>query len=204
MKILRFLLLLLLAGCANGMRGNASVDTYDFGQGERMASDGAATKIAGRLALEVLAAPWLDATQIDYRLTYDDPLKRRQYANSRWAAPPASLLAQQLRRQLGIAPANGGVAVNCLLRVELQEFSHVFSLPNESRGVLQGQLSLIDGKRRQIAGRAVRIENPAVTPDARGGVAALALAGAELGRQIAAWLEQPEMASDLKACVPGR
>lgn len=204
MKISSLLLVLMLAGCAGGARNDVPVDTYDFGQAERIALEGAATRIGGRIALEVLAAPWLDAPYIDYRLVYEDPLKRRQYSSSRWAAPPASLLAQHLRRQLGVASVNSGVAAGCLLRIELQEFSHVFSMPNDSRGVLQGQVSVIDGKRRMVAGRAVRIETPAATADARGGVAALVVAGTELGRQIFAWLEQPEMANELRACGSAR
>ena len=92
----------------------------------------------------------------------------------------------------------------CRLRIELQEFSQVFATPLASHGVLQGQVSLIDGKRRLIAGQALNIERPAPTPDAAGGVQALVQTGQELGRQLAAWLDRLEREGGLKTCRPVR
>jgi cholesterol transport system auxiliary component len=195
-----------LAGCAGGARNETAAAVYDFGQPAGTKTEAAelrADALAGRLALEVSAAAWLDGQGIDYRLAYGDPLRRGQYADSRWAAPPAQLLAQQLRRRFGFAAADG-VAAACVLRVELQEFSHVFTLPSTSQGVLQGQISLIDGKRRLIAGRAVGIERPAREPDAAGGVQALVEASGELGRQIAGWLDRLEREGRLKGCAAER
>jgi cholesterol transport system auxiliary component len=200
------LLALLLHGCAGVARNETPAAVYDFGQPAGAEAESAgfyADALAERLALEVGAAPWLDGQGIDYRLAYGDPLRRGQYADSRWAAPPAQLLAQQLRRQIGFAAA-GSVAAACVLRVELQEFSHVFTLPSTSQGVLYGQISLIDGKRRLIAGRAVGIERPAREPDAAGGVQALVEASGELGRQIAGWLDRLEQEGRLKSCAPRR
>jgi cholesterol transport system auxiliary component len=195
---------LALGGCAGMARDETPAAVYDFGQSAEAGSAGLrADALAGRLALEVTAAPWLDGQGIDYRLAYGDPLRRGQYADSRWAAPPALLLAQQLRRQIGFAAADS-VTAACVLRVELQEFSQVFTLPSASQGVLQGQISLIDGKRRLIAGRAVGIERSAREPDAAGGVQALVEASGELGRQIAGWLDRLESEGRLKGCVPGR
>ncbi|MDR0439837.1 MAG: PqiC family protein [Candidatus Accumulibacter sp.] len=193
---------LALAGCAGVARDETPAAVYDFGQTAGAESaEFRADALAGRLALEVGAAPWLDGRGIDYRLAYGDPLRRGQYADSRWAAPPAQLLAQQLRRQIGFAAADS-VAAACVLRVELQEFSHVFTLPSTSQGVLQGQISLIDAKRRLIAGRAVGIERPARESDAAGGVQALVETSAELGRQIAGWLDRLEQEGRLKGCAP--
>ncbi|MDR1708130.1 MAG: PqiC family protein, partial [Candidatus Accumulibacter sp.] len=183
------LLGLLLAGCAGLPREGAPVKVYDFGQPGDAQTPGDAADLAGRIALDVRAAPWLNGPEIDYRLAYGDPFRRSQYAGSRWAAPPALLLAQQLRRQVGFAAVDS-VAADCVLRVELQEFSQVFSAPQASRGTLLGQVSLIDGKRRPIAGYAVGIERPAPEPDAAGGVQALVEASHELGRQIADWLHR--------------
>jgi cholesterol transport system auxiliary component len=200
--LLAALLAVSLAGCAGMARKETSVAVYDFGQiAEVESAELRADALAGRLALETSAAPWLDGAGIDYRLAYGDPLRRGQYADSRWAAPPALLLAQQLRRQIGFAAADS-VAAACVLRVELQEFSHVFTLPSTSQGVLQGQISLIDAKRRLIAGRAVGIERPARAPDAASGVQALVEASGELGRRIAGWLDQIEREGRLKSCAP--
>lgn len=204
MRIALLLVALLLGGCVGTGRQGAPANIYDFGPPDRAGVENGAARLAGRMALEVRAAPWLEGPHIDYRLAYGDPLKRLQYADSRWAAPPASMLAQQLRRQLGFAAVNSGIAAECVLRVELQEFSHVFSAPNASQGRLQGQVSLIDGKRRQIASRAISIESQAPSADAAGGVKALVQASLELGQQLAGWLDQRDRANDLKACGPGR
>jgi cholesterol transport system auxiliary component len=186
----------LLDGCAGVGRNETAATVYDFGPPAVFGEDAGidASRQTERLALEVRAAPWLDGTGIDYRLTYDDPLRRNQYVDSRWAASPVQLLAQQLQRRLGFATADG-LATDCVLRVELQEFSHVFTAPQVSHGALQGQIGLIDGKRRLIAYRAIDIERPARTADAAGGAQALAEAGEELGRQLAGWLAQRERES---------
>ncbi|MDR2113473.1 MAG: PqiC family protein [Candidatus Accumulibacter sp.] len=190
----------LLAGCASLERNEKPAAIYDFGQPAFSSVENAAA--AGRLALEVRAAPWLDGPGIDYRLTYSDPLRRNQYIDSLWAAPPALLLAQRLRRRIGFSAVDS-VAADCVLRIELLEFSHVFTAPRISQGVLQGQISLIDGKRRLLAGRAIAIERPAPDSDAAGGVQALVEASEELGRQLAGWLERLEREGGLKACASG-
>jgi cholesterol transport system auxiliary component len=197
---------LLLGACAGMTQNKTPPAVYDFGQPilsgvKNIEAD--ANARAENLALEVRAAPWLDGPEIDYRLAYSDPLRRSQYVDSRWAAPPALLLAQQLRRQIGFASVDS-VVTECVLRVELQEFSQVFTAPQISQGVLQGQVSLIDAKRRLIAGRAIGIERPAREPDAVGGVLALVEASEELGRQLADWLERIEREDMLKICRPAR
>ena len=65
----------------------------------------------------------------------DDPLKLRSYAGSRWAGAPGLLLAQRLRQQIGVVGSGGQTATNCLLRLDLQEFSQVFDTPLQSRGL---------------------------------------------------------------------
>ncbi|MDR3298493.1 MAG: PqiC family protein [Candidatus Accumulibacter sp.] len=185
-----------LGACAGTMQNKTPPAVYDFGQ---PILSGVEDVQAERLALEVRAAPWLDGPEIDYRLAYSDPLRRSQYVDSRWAAPPALLLAQQLRRQIGFASIDSVVA-ECVLRVELQEFSQVFTAPRISQGVLQGQVSLIDAKRRLLAGHAVGIERPARGPDAVSGVLALADASEELGRQLAGWLDRLDREGALKTC----
>jgi cholesterol transport system auxiliary component len=191
---------LALGGCAGMARNRMPAAIYDFGAPAQSAEDVLPARApARRLALEVAAAPWLDSPGIDYRLAYADPLERSQYADSRWAAPPALLLAAQLRRKIGFAAVD--VAAECLLRVELQEFSQVFTAPRTSHGVAQGQVSLIDGKRRLIASRAFGIERPARQADAAGGVQALVEAGDELGRQLDAWLGRLDREGGLKSCA---
>lgn len=191
---------LLLAACAGGGGNGAAPSVYDFGM--------PATRLAGadtwsRLALEIRAPHWFDTPGIEYRLAYDDPLKLRDYADSRWAGAPAQLLGQRLRQQLGVASTTGNTSVDCLLRLELQEFSQVFDAPQQSRGVLHGSLSLLDAKRRVVAERAIAIEQAAASADARGGVVALVAASDELGRQMAAWLHGLDKNGSFKVCRTG-
>lgn len=185
----------LLAACANGARNGAPAAVYDFGMpAARLADDGAWS----RMAVEIKAPYWFDSLSIEYRLNYDDPLKLREYGGSRWAGAPALLLGQRLRQQLGTHGATSDTAVDCLLRFEVQEFSQVFDTPQQSRGVLHGNLTLLDGKRRPLAGRQIAIERASPSPDARGGVGALLAASDELGRQIAGWLDS--LPPDAAAC----
>ena len=186
----------LLGGCAISPGNGRSPAVYDFGlPSARNGGEGEWP----RIALEVVAPPWFDALNVDYRLAYDDPLKQRAYSGSRWAGAPGVLLAQRLRQRLGMATSSGNAAASCLLRFELQEFSQVFDAPTQSRGVLQGTASLIDARKQRIAGRDFLIEQPAASQDARGGVDALVAAGSTLSSQLADWLGALEKS---KAMVP--
>ena len=190
---------LLLGGCAVSPENGRSMAVYDFGlPAARAGGEGEWP----RIALEVVAPPWFDALNVDYRLAYDDPLKQREYAGSRWAGAPGVLLAQRLRQRLGMASSSGNAAANCLLRFELQEFSQVFDAPTQSRGVLQGTASLIDARKQRIAGKDFLIEKPAASQDARGGVDALVAAGSELASQLGAWLGALEKSKGMELCQP--
>ena len=177
----------LLAGCAASPSA-VQPTVYDFGLPvSALAGQGGTGAEAMNLAVDVDTPPWFDSPGIDYRLAYDDPLKRREYADSRWAANPGQLLTQRLRQQLG-APDAAGAAEACTLRIELQEFSQVFDSPQHSRALLQATAILTDAMRRVIAERQFVAEKNAATPDARGGVGALVEAGNALGQQLADWL----------------
>jgi cholesterol transport system auxiliary component len=185
----------LLSACGSAPRSTVTV--YDFGL--------PAARLAGadgwsRLALDVKAPAGFDDLKVDYRLAYDDPLQQRDYAASRWAANPAVLLAQQLRQQLGMAGASSGVAVDCLLKVELQAFSQVFVAPGQSHALLQANVSLLTTKRQLLAERPFVIEQAAASADANGGVRALVAASSGLGQQLSAWLMTLEKDARLKAC----
>ncbi|RDE51498.1 MAG: ABC transporter [Candidatus Accumulibacter meliphilus] len=188
---------LLLAACAGGARNNTPAEVYDFGLPAARLAEGSGW---AKLALEIRAAYWFDSPSIEYRLLYDDPLKLRSYAASRWAGAPGLLLAQHLRQQLGLLDSSGRTAVSCLLRLELQEFSQVFETPLLSRGVLQGTARVIDARHQIVAERAFSIEQPAAGADASGGVRALVVASNALGQQLAGWLQELEKLGRLKQC----
>ena len=188
----------LLSACT-GIAGNTPpVAVYDFGlPAARLVADGTWS----RLALEVRSPVWFESLNVDYRLAYDEPLKQREYVGSRWAGAPGVMLAQGLRQQIGAVNATGNTVTDCLLRVELQEFSQIFDTPQQSRALLQGNVSLIDSKRQVLAERPVVIEIPAATADANGGVNALVAASTELGHQLADWLGRLDKAT-LGNCRP--
>lgn len=188
---------LLLSACVGGAGNSVPSVTYDFGLPvARLAVGGTWPG----LSLEVRSPPWFDSTNVDYRLAYADPLTRRQYVGSRWAGAPAQLIAQRLRQQLGVVSATANSATDCLIRVELQEFSQVFDSPQSSRGVLTASVSLIDGKRRVVAERLAVIDKPALGADASGGVQALVAASTEFGRLLSDWLLELEKNGGLKSC----
>ncbi len=188
---------LLLSACVGGAGNSVPSVTYDFGLPvARLAVGGTWPG----LSLEVRSQSWFDSTNVDYRLAYADPLTRRQYVGSRWAGAPAQLIAQRLRQQLGVVSATANSATDCLIRVELQEFSQVFDSPQSSRGVLTASVSLIDGKRRVVAERLAVIDKPALGADASGGVQALVAASTEFGRLLSDWLLELEKNGGLKSC----
>ena len=110
------------------------------------------------------------------------------------------LLAQRLRQQIGVVGSGGQTATNCLLRLELQEFSQVFDTPLQSRGLLRGQASLLDSRHRIVGERRVAVEEPAAGVDARGGVNALVRASDALAGELAAWLNDQEKRGTPKSC----
>ena len=173
------LLTILLAGCAGAGRNSVPMDVFDFGVSTRAPS---ASTQWSKVALEVRAPHWRDALAIDYRLLYENPLKLRTYAASRWAGPPTQLLAQQWQQQLGVLAGSGRPVVNCLLVVDVREFAQWFDTPQLSRGVLHAHASVFDAGRRPIAQRVMTSEQAAAGADARSGVAALVASGDELGR----------------------
>ena len=191
------IVLLLLGGCAVGAKNSTPVVVYDFGlpAARLPASPG-----WSRTVLEVRSPSWFEVLNVDYRLLYDNPLKRREYADSRWAGAPGVLLAQRLRQQLGTVNASESSAASkaCLLRVELQEFSQFFDSPQQSRALVQASVQLYDARRQLLAERQLAIETPAASADAQGGVTALVAASSEFGVQLAHWLAGPDPA--LKAC----
>ena len=175
----------LLTACLGAPQRTAP-SVYDFGvPTQRIASTGAWANVA----LDVHAPVWLDAPGIAYRLAYEDPLRWRNYADSRWVDSPVRLLGQQLRQQLGMGAMNGTAAAGCLLRVELQSFTQVFATPQQSHGRLQASVMLVDGQRQLLAERTFAVEEEAATPDAQGAVRALTAAGSVFGQQLAQWLE---------------
>lgn len=193
----------LLAGCATPERP-VRASLYDFGPMLAAAAPAAApTATLPPLVLADVEAPGsFDGTALLYRLGYADANNLRPYAMARWSAPPAQLIRQRLREHLGrerpvldlndaaTLARRGGEAPR-VLRIELEEFSHYFESEKDSSGLLRLRCTLLEntpGGERLVAQRTFDLRRPAPTPDAPGGVRALAAATDAAAGEIAQWL----------------
>lgn len=196
-----------LAGCALTDRPHRPT-MYDFGPGGLSGGAHAAgpgeAKLAPLALADIDAAGPIDSTAVLYRLGYADDHQLRPYAEARWAMSPPQLLRQRLRDRLGAqrvvlnadelsSLGRGDGPAPLTLRIELEEFSQWFESPSQSVGLLRLRATLIDSTPagdRLLAQRSVVMRRPAPTPDAPGGVRALADASDAAVQDIAQWLQQ--------------
>ena len=191
--MLVLLLAATLAGCSLGPEKKDAAATYDLSGAPSSAAG--KTRIRATLLVQPVAAPgWLESNAIVYRLNYQDAARQLNYANSRWAAPVASLVAQRLRAQLAAASDSGIVNIadsaraDYALRVELEEFSQVFDTAEASRAVIVARASLVNLAKRSLqAQKTFTIDRPAAGANAESGVRALSAGSAELVDAIVAW-----------------
>lgn len=191
-------LVMSLAGCATS-RPEGAVKAYDFGPAPLQAS---ATTRQANLATVVLfdpqVSPMLEGNAVLYRLAYADAQQLKPYALTRWSMPPAQLIGQRLRQQLGVqraVVAPGEAAAQFNLRLVLEEFSQVFDSPADSHGLLRLRATLTQrnaGSETLLAQRSFVVQQTAPTPDAVGAVRALTAASDQMAAQIEAWLAQWE------------
>ena len=199
-------LLVLLGACSALPDRPQRPVTYDFGPGVITAPTAGADKPLPALALaEVEPSGLLEgSTGVLYRLAYADAQKLLPYAQARWSTPAAQLVRQRLRETLGqrravfsagesaaLMRTNG--ALPRILRVDLEEFSQIFDSPGSSAGVVRLRVTLLDSTPegdRLLGQRLVVVQRPAASPDAAGGVHALAQAADAAAQEIATWLEQ--------------
>lgn len=187
------LLVMMLAACSLGPEKKDAATTYDLGAAS--ASPTGQPRIRASLLVHAVAAPgWLESNAIVYRLNYQDAARQLNYANSRWAAPAAAMLTQQLRARLAAASDGGivsiadGARADYALRVELEEFSQVFDTAQTSRAVIVARASIVNVARRTLyVQKTFTAEKPAASANAEGGVRALAGASSELVDAVVAW-----------------
>ncbi|CAA9411337.1 MAG: putative lipoprotein, partial [uncultured Ramlibacter sp.] len=153
---------------------------------------------------DIEGAGALEGSAVLYRLGYADDHQLRAYALARWSAPPPQLVRQRLREQLGrdrpvlnlgesASLAREGGTQPHILRLELEEFAHVFESAERSHGALRLRASLFTstpGGERLLGQRSISVQRPAPTPDAPGGVRALAAATDAAAADISRWLQQ--------------
>ncbi|MGE5385100.1 MAG: ABC-type transport auxiliary lipoprotein family protein [Betaproteobacteria bacterium] len=186
-KLTILLAVCLLSACVSGRRGaETNADVYDLGPDSGVRHAVTQTGIA----LEVRMPLWLVSLGIQYRLLYSGESKLREYGYARWAGMPDDLVEQRLGQELGLATVRDGVSVPCLLSIDIDQFGQNFGSASDSRGVIVGKARLLDNRRALIASRQIKIEHPAPTANAQGGVRALTAATDTLADELAQWLDQ--------------
>jgi cholesterol transport system auxiliary component len=196
-----------LVGCSALPDKPVRASLYDFGPGNLTAQPATRQAALPALAIDDVSTSGgaLDNQAVLYRLTYQDAQQLRPYTLARWAMPPAQLVRQRLREQLSerrsIFDARGGLALNrsqnavlpLLLRLDLEEFSHVFTAPQTSVGLIRLRATLIEqatSGEKLVAQRSVVVQRPAPSADAQGGVRALTAATDAAIEEIDIWLQQ--------------
>ena len=193
----------MLAGCG-ALQAPPRPLVYDFGPGAVAQSSDTHTANLAPLALaSVQAASALDSTAVLYRLGYSDTQQLRPYAMARWSMPPAELLRQRLREQLGqrravLNPLDGVASTTptLSLRVELDEFSQLFEAPDKSTGLvrLRATLAQIDAAgEKLLAQRSFVVQRPSASADAAGGVKALTAAADAAIADMETWVQQMQV-----------
>lgn len=181
-------LALLLSACTALPERASPPQRYDFGLPPAPAAVAAQRPALG---LRVQASPALEGTAMLYRLAYADAQQLRAYTQSRWAMAPAELLAQRLRsglaRDYTLPPEGEGAAR--VLHVTLEEFSQVYSAPEQSHGLLRLRVSLLQGE-RLLAQRELQVQQPAARADAPAGVQALGASADLVVTELVRWLQQ--------------
>jgi cholesterol transport system auxiliary component len=177
MKRLLCAALLALGGC--GGAAAPEPRTFDFG----LEAPGAALP-AVRVGSVRAAAPF-DGTDMPYRLAYRNAAEVATYAHSRWAATPAELFRKQLLR------AAGDKSGKCVLDVDLQEFSQMFSAPAASEARVELRATLRGAGVSASRGWSLVESNAGA--DAPAGAAALARAANRAVGELGSWISaQPD------------
>lgn len=92
------------------------------------------------------------------------------------------------------AQARAGGKLPTVLRVDLEEFSHVFTSATESVGLVRLRATLSEPAQTGetlLGQRVFIVQRPASSADAAGGTRALAEATHQVAQELARWVEQP-------------
>ena len=193
-----------LAGCSSLPRPPQAVTRYDLGTPAALAAPPAVALPA--VAMGPVQAPLLadGSTLVHYRLAYADAQVLRAYTQARWSVPPAQMVQQRLREHLtqggrvvlSAAPGEALPSVQGrrvpVLRLALEEFSHVFTTAQDSVGWVRVRATLVDPAPQGdvlLAQRVLEVRQPASAPNAAAGVQALAQGVDVLGGALTQWLQ---------------
>lgn len=142
--------------------------------------------------IQFLAPTWLEVRAMQYRLEWDQPLRRRAFADSRWAAKPPELLARTLDRAIR---SNGTSTSECRLRIELDEFIQVFGSEDASRVDIVARASWLPARTEAaLARKEFRLSQRATPPTAEGGVVAYRELAEAFSVALSQWLTELDRA----------
>jgi len=195
-----------LAGCAALPDAPTRPVLYDFGPGLQASAAPRAAAPLPPLALETVDNASLPdgVSLVYYRLAYADAQQLRPYQAARWSQSPQQLMRESLQARLGqrraiigtagaMATARAQGQPPAVLRVELEEFSHVFASPAQSAGVVRLRATVTRPSpqgEELLAQRLFVAQQAAASHDAPGGTRALAQAAELVAQEVAQWLEQ--------------
>lgn len=196
-----------LAGCSALPDKPVRALMYDFGPGQLSVPANTRQAPLEAIAIDDISTPGgaIDNMAVLYRLAYTDAQQLRPYSQARWSMPPAQLVRQRLRETLGqrraVYNAGDSAARNrkqhtvlpLQLKIDLEEFSHLFTAPDASVGLVRMRATLLEitpvGE-KLVGQRNVVVQRPAPTADAPGGVRALTLATDAAIEEVEQWLQQ--------------
>lgn len=205
-RAIRLLFLVALSGLAGCSALDKPVrpSLYDFGPGATAAPAVPAAPLSPLVLAEIEVTGAFDGTAVLYRLGYADANQLRPYGQARWSAQPAQLVRLRVRDQLSrtrvvLDPSDSGVLARTggsaprVLRLDLEEFSHLFEAPDRSSGLVRLRATLMDNTpagEKLLGQRSIVVQRPAATQDAPGGVRALAAAVDAAAGELSQWLAQ--------------
>lgn len=183
------LALLCVTGCVTSRSPPSQFDLGDFD-----ALGKHPNVVAMNLVVAEVSQPsWMRTRDMFYRLDYASPPRPQRYVINQWVATPAELVTLRLRQL--VQAANTGFTLSTfsasgdyLLESSLDEFTHAFTTPADSRCIVQLRTSLRRTDGRVVGQRAFRVEIPAPSADASGAALCLASAVNHLGDEMVRWL----------------
>ena len=143
----------------------------------------------------VSASPWLDNTNMYYRLNYKDASRPEVYAQHHWTMSPALLFTERLRTRFaaasrGVVTSQDGAKADYALRIELEDFSQVFDDAQRSKVSVRLRASLVDVNTRALyAQKSFNVDKRAA-PNAPGAAQSLAAASDAVIDALLAWAQQ--------------
>ena len=188
----------LFSGCTLLQKSPAPISVYDFGSQLSQHPEPAQQQSSHQrriLIADASAPSWLNNNAMHYRLLFNNPTQSYTYARSRWIAPPASVVTQQIRNRIVthanglVVKENGTAKADYILQIELEEFMQAFDQANDSHVVILLRASLIERNSRQLlAQKDFSIQQKTPSADAAGAAFAFSSASNQLVSKLTDWL----------------